>query len=83
MQQTVLVGDGVRGRKRRFVSRRRRGTRDAGAHGPCVVADGGVHLCLLRQRTDEATCRCEEIECEHSCMQRGVWKRGDEEVNKE
>lgn len=82
MQQTVLVGDGVRGRKRRVVSRRC-WMRDVGAHGPCVVADGGVHLCLLRQRTDEATCRCEEIECEHSCMQRGVWKRGDEEVNKE
>ena len=82
MQQTVLVGDGVRGRKRRVVSRRR-GMRDGGAHGPCVAADSGVRLCLSRQCTDEATCRCEEIECEHSCMQRGVWKRGDEEVNKE
>lgn len=71
MQQTVFDGDGVRGRKRRVVSRRR-WMRDVGAHGPCVVADGGVHLCLSRQCIDEATCRCEEIECEHSCMQRCV-----------
>ena len=82
MQQTVFDGDGVRGRKRRVVSRRR-WMRDVGAHGPCAVADGGVHLCLSRQCIDEATCRCEEIECEHSCMQRCVWKRGDEDVNKE
>lgn len=81
MQQTVFDGDAVGGRKRRFVNKRR-GMWDVGAHGPCVVADGVGHWCLSWHRTDEATCRCEEIECEH-CVQRCAWKRGDEDVNKE
>ena len=61
--------------QRRVVSGRR-GARDAAARGPGGVADGVVHLCPSPHRTDARTCRCQQKEYEHSCLQRCAWRSG-------